>query len=143
MNLKVLSLQKRFSSLFKAICIRNDVLIKWSFPPTCCIKINTDGSAVDHEWASFGGLASDDQGRWTERFYRRIGYASPLKAELWGIKRGLKLAKERGWKEPIIETNCETTVELIEMGEIDNHPEKIIIEDCRLLVNETEAEIIH
>ena len=74
-----------------------------------------------------------DQGRWLDGFCCRIGYASPLKVELWGIKRGLKLAKDRGWKKVIIETDCETALELIETGEIDNHPEKIIIEDCRML----------
>ena len=108
-------------------------LINWSFPPTGRIKINTDGSVVDHGWASFGGLARDDQGRWLEGLCGRIGYASPLKAELWGIKRGLKLAKDRGWKKVIIETDCEAARELIETGDIGNHPEKIIIEDCRML----------
>lgn len=98
----------------------NDSLINWYFPPPGRIKINTDGSSVDHGWVSFGGLARDDQGWWLEGFFGRIGYASPLKAELWGIKRGLKLAKDRGWRKAIIEKDCETALELIDTGEIDS-----------------------
>lgn len=63
--------------------------------PTGCIKINMDSNSVDHGWASFGGLARHDQGRWLEGFCEEIGHDSPLKAELWGIRKGLKLAKER------------------------------------------------
>ena len=56
---------------------------------------------------------------------------------------GRKLAKERGWKKPILETYYETALQLIETGEKDNHAEKIIIKDCRVLVNETKAKIVH
>lgn len=31
--------------------------------------------AVDHGWASFGGLAREDRGRWLEGFHGRISYA--------------------------------------------------------------------
>lgn len=43
----------------------------------------------------------------------------------------------------IIETDCEITLELIETGVIDNHLEKIIIEECRMLKKKMEADIIH
>lgn len=76
----------------------DDVLIKWIFPPTGRIKMNRDGSSVDHGWASFGGLAREDRGRWLDDSVASIGYALLLKAELWSIRRGLKLVKDRDWK---------------------------------------------
>ncbi|KAM7472339.1 hypothetical protein LguiA_010522 [Lonicera macranthoides] len=123
--------------------ITKNRLIKWSPPPTSRIKINTDGSSVDHGWASFGGLAHDENGKWLEGFCGRIGYALPLKAKLWGIRRGLKLAKDRNWKGVIIESDSEDALDLIECGEIENHPDRIIIEDCCKMVKELEAVMKH
>ena len=55
----------------------------------------------------------------------------------------LKLAKDRRYKKLIIETDYETTMELIEIGDFENHHENINIEDYSILVQETEVEITH
>lgn len=62
---------------------RNDErLIKWSFPLSGCIKINTDGSSsADNCRGSFGGIVRSKQDKWVEGFCRYTGYANWLKAE--------------------------------------------------------------
>ena len=42
-----------------------------------------------------------------------------------------------------METDSEQALELIETGEIENHPAKIIVQDCRVLLRDLEAELIH
>ena len=98
---------------------------------------------MDHEWASFGGVVRNNQGKWMEGFCGRIGQASPLKAELWGIRKGLQLAKERGWKKIITETDSQQPKELIETRDIENHSDRVIVEDCRSFEREMKADIIH
>ena len=120
-----------------------NILINWKFPIAGRIKINTDGSFVDYGWASFGGVARDDQGKWLEGFCGRIGPSSLLKADLWGIRNGLQHSKERDWRKDIIETDSQVTLDLIEAGDVDNHPDRIIVQDCRAFEREMEANIVH
>lgn len=61
-----------------------------------------------------GGLERDDQGTQIEGFCGRIGYALFLKAGLWGIRCGLKLAKDRDQKGVILESDSENALDLIE-----------------------------
>lgn len=55
---------------------------------------------------SIGGLVKSDQGNWVEGFCGYIGYANPLKAELWAVRHALKLYKERNWRGITVESNC-------------------------------------
>ena len=107
------------------------------------VKINTDGSSVDHGWGSYGGLAWDDQGRWIEGFCDIIGYANSLTTELWGMREGLKLARDRNWQKVIIESDSEVAVDLVHPCDIENHPDKTLISDCRRLMVELDADVIH
>lgn len=67
-----------------------------------------------------------------------------LKAELWAIKQALKLCKEKGWPGAPVETDCLAAVELINENEdIPNHPECIIIEECRALKAEIGCTVTH
>jgi ribonuclease HI len=52
-------------------------------PPTGTGKINTDGSSHgDPGEAGIGGLIRDSGGCWGVGFTQRIGWASPITAEL-------------------------------------------------------------
>ena len=120
-------------------------LIGWSFPFAGCIKINTDRSSnLESHRSGFGGLVRTDQGKWVEGFCGYIGYADSLKAELWGIRHALSLCKERNWTNTVIETDCLVAVKLImEGGEEENHPNRILIDDCKVMATELEASIVH
>ncbi|KAM7463150.1 hypothetical protein LguiA_031271 [Lonicera macranthoides] len=127
-------------------CNSNDErLISWSFPLAGCIKINTDGSCSpeDHR-GGFGGLVRTDQGKWVEGFCGYIGYADALKAELWGIRHALKLCKDRNWRNITIESDCLVAVKLVnDNDDEENHPNRILIDDCKYLVAETVSSLVH
>ena len=66
-----------------------------------------------------------------------------LAAELWGIRAGLKLAKEKNWKRVIIESDSEVAVDLVHPCDVNNHPDKVLIMDSRKMMDELDADIIH
>ncbi|KAM7487446.1 hypothetical protein LguiB_024930 [Lonicera macranthoides] len=119
-------------------------LIKWNFPSIGAFKINTDGSVGQWERGSYGGLVRNNQGKWIEGFCGYIGWSTMIKAELWAIRYALKLCKERNWEGVPIESDCQTAVLLIQ-GEEDeeNHPDRILIEDCRKLITEMNTAVSH
>lgn len=63
--------------------------------------------------------------------------------ELWSIKQGLKLAKEMGFKDLKVETDYLLIVKLIKEENIQSHPFRDIIEDCRYLFVVNRATITH
>lgn len=68
--------------------------------------------------------------------------ASVLKAELWGIRHGFKLATPTTNVD--IETESYNAHDLINgESDVEHHPERILIEDCRLMLRETGFELIH
>lgn len=70
-----------------------------------------------------------------------IGGEDVLRVELRGIKQALKLAKERRWDAVDVESDSLLAVHLInDMGEVNHHPERALIEDCRLLKEKTGAQ---
>lgn len=78
------------------------------------IEINTYSSSFGkHGCANFGGLATDDQGRWLEGFCRLIHYAVPITAKLGESNRGL--TREKEWRE-------------IKSENVENHPDLTLIE---------------
>ena len=122
----------------------NNELIKWCFLPSGAIKINSDGSTFgEYEWVAYGALARDDRGRWIEGFCGRIGYATPLQAKLWGIRRAMKLANKKAWSEAIVETDSLIVVNLINKEEVANHPDKTFIENCKKLKEAILLELVH
>lgn len=123
----------------------NSKLIASRFPNAGKVKINTNGSSINETgYGSYGGLARNDQGRWIEGFYGFNGESIVLGAELWGIKQGLKLAKERGWEEMELDSDSKTAVDLINNNnEVENHQEMMLIKTCRKLKIDTKAEVGH
>ncbi|PKI61873.1 hypothetical protein CRG98_017771 [Punica granatum] len=72
--------------------------IKWLYPPSSWVKLNTDGTSRGNPGAAgAGGLIRDDNGRWLEGFAQNVGYATATIAELWGIKVGLELTWALGF----------------------------------------------
>ncbi|GKU88076.1 hypothetical protein SLEP1_g2381 [Rubroshorea leprosula] len=81
-------------------------LVCWEKPPEGYCKLNTDGSAHGNPGpTSAGGVIRDHLGRWIVGFACKIGYASCLRAELWGIREGLLLAYQRNIQNLIVEVD--------------------------------------
>ncbi|GLT74169.1 hypothetical protein SLA2020_459820 [Shorea laevis] len=89
---------KRISSDF--------IAIYWTKPPMNFIKINTDGSTLRNPGPSgAGGVLRDDSGSWIVGYALNLGIGTNTNAEFWGIKQGLELALERGFKRIILESD--------------------------------------
>ncbi|KAM7477488.1 hypothetical protein LguiA_025701 [Lonicera macranthoides] len=70
--------------------------------------------------------------------------ASVLKAELWGIRHAFKLCLERGWTNVSVETDSYAVYEFMnDDGDVKNHPEKILIQDCRTMLAKSGATLNH
>ncbi|KAF7815200.1 reverse transcriptase [Senna tora] len=68
--------------------------IKWHPPADSWVKLNTDGACTGNPGPfAIGGLIRDAQGNWIKGFSSYIGYGTALKAKIWAITSGLKLAK--------------------------------------------------
>ena len=65
-----------------------------------------------------------------------------LGEELRGLRQGLKLAKERAWEGVELESDSlNAGNNLNSEEEVENHPERILIEDCRSLKRDINARI--
>lgn len=53
--------------------------------------------------AAAGGMARDNGGNWIRGFSSKIGNVDALRAELWGIRRGIKMALDTGLHQAILE----------------------------------------
>lgn len=93
------------------------------------IKINTDESSVDHEWGNYGSLASDDQGGRLEGFVTAQDTLCLSQRSYREFGRG--------------EIDSKTATDLMEEPNINNHPDVILIEDYRKLIEKMEATLIH
>lgn len=85
-----------------------------------------------------------DQGKWVEGFCGYIGYVDALKAKLWGIRHALKLSKDRNSRNIVVESECLVAVNIIKDDDNEeNHPNKILIDDCKELVVEMDIQLVH
>ncbi|KAJ1378317.1 Ribonuclease H-like superfamily [Sesbania bispinosa] len=85
---------------------KNEILVNWTCPPKGFYKLNIDGSVLNHSCdASCGEIIRDDAGDFVEGFICNLGVSSSVKAELWGILHGLKLAVRKKIKNLIINTD--------------------------------------
>lgn len=85
-----------------------------------------------------------DQGIWVEGFCGYIGYVNALKAKFRGLRHALKLCNERNWKRIDIEIDCLNAVNLIKDNEEEeNHPNRVLIDDCKALVLRMKSRIVH
>lgn len=69
------------------------------------IKINSDGAVKEDGTAGAGGVSRDELGRWVTDFVHNLGSCAVLKAELWGVLQGLKLAWVLGFRKVLVETD--------------------------------------
>ena len=84
-------------------------------PPAGYMKINTDASVrMEQGRVSYGGIVRDDIGNWILGYYGFIGKTKITEAELWSIHQGLKITKDKDWKQVIIETDSQAAMNLLQ-----------------------------
>lgn len=70
--------------------------VNWVPPKEGWVKLNTDGAMKRASgMASDGGLVRDNRGSWVFGFTMKIGVLDNFSAELWGLREGLRLVKDR------------------------------------------------
>ena len=85
--------------------------MKWVPPPPGMVKVNVDGAAARR--AAVVGVIRDELGNWMGGFVTKIGIADALRAELWSILHGLKLAWDMGFRRVILETDSQLAIHVI------------------------------
>ena len=94
----------------------------WAPPTWPFLCLNTDGARKGNGEASAGGLLRDCHGNFIHGFSAYLGVCSVLKAELWGVVHGLRMAWDLGYRR-------------IQVG-IDNYSVVQIIKENNAQVNE-------
>ncbi|KAK7318076.1 hypothetical protein RJT34_02774 [Clitoria ternatea] len=69
----------------------------WEPSASGWIKRNSDASIVQQGLAACGGILRNQDGNFICSFACNLGSCSIMQAQLWGILKGIKLAKSRGF----------------------------------------------
>jgi hypothetical protein len=89
----------------------------WTRPPGDTVKINTDGTAKGKPGtASAGGVLRNGSGSWVAGFAHNLGITTSLSAELWAIYQGLRLAKDLGYDDVILEVDSQIAYRALTHG---------------------------
>lgn len=94
--------------------------LRWTKPTQPFLKLHCDGSAKDRILGA-GGIIRDHCGNWVSGYSSSLGTGHILKAELWSILHGLKLAKDLNITHLIIETDSKIAVDLINDTNLSSH----------------------
>lgn len=109
--------------------------IFWKTPDPDWFLLKTDGSSCGNPGeAGACGLIRNEYGEWVVGFARKIGYASIIQAELWGLRDGLRLAFDKGIQSLQISVDATLVLQLLNSADSDVHPLGNIISDFRLLL---------
>ncbi|KAF7809227.1 putative ribonuclease H-like domain-containing protein [Senna tora] len=101
---------------------------------------NRDGDGS----ASCGGLARDEYGRFICGFNRHLGSCNTLHAELWGILKGLEMARYLELRKVQLESDSLLAIKLIKDPPGQAHPSAaLILKIISLLNKEWEVKLRH
>ncbi|KAF7829455.1 putative ribonuclease H-like domain-containing protein [Senna tora] len=94
---------------------------------------------------AIGGIIRDHFGNWITRFSGFVGFGITLKAELWAISSGIKVASSLGCNELWIETYSLLACKLLLDSSItDLHEHWNLISFCRSALRRfTDAKLFH
>ncbi|KAF7827683.1 reverse transcriptase [Senna tora] len=107
--------------------------VQWTPPLEGWWKLNSDGACSGNPGPfAIGGIIRNQYGNWISGFSGFIGFGSALKAELWVISNGIKLASDLGCTQLWIETDSLLACNLLIDQSLSNlHEYWNIISFCR------------
>jgi len=117
-------------------------MIHWEPPDGDWIALNTDGAAKGNRGAAVaGGVLRDRHGQWLVGFSEYVGHCSAAKAELRGVLRGLKIAREMGISKLSIRVDSTTVITWLTSSTADNPEYYSLIQQCQSLLSWDEWEV--
>ena len=113
----------------------NRKVLSWIPPDTNSLKLNVDAAVRDaSRFSGVGGIIRDNLGMALGAFAKRIqGVHSPLMAELYAIREGLRFAIESGLRASCIESDSANAITAIN-GLRSKAAEETIVQDIRMLL---------
>lgn len=101
----------------------SDTNIHWSPPSSGYVKFNSDGAVCNHgSKAAVGGVFRDHEGRFLFGFALDLSPCSVIEAELHAILAGINLARLKGFRMVMIESDSLLVVRFIRDGCSSRHP---------------------
>ena len=89
--------------------------IGWMKPPEGWVKLNSGGSVMRNpKKAGGGGMIRSPDGEWLTGYARPLGHTNSCMTELWALRDGLMLAKDKGLNNLIVELDAISMVLLYE-----------------------------
>ncbi|KAF7815362.1 putative ribonuclease H-like domain-containing protein [Senna tora] len=95
--------------------------------------------------SAVGGLIRDSQCQWIQGYSSFIGFGTALKAEIWTIISGFKLAKSLNYDHILVESDSMLAINLIKKDDVHpNHHLNNLLLYCRsTLLTFTEVQLSH
>ncbi|KAL8519241.1 hypothetical protein ACS0TY_010254 [Phlomoides rotata] len=117
--------------------------VRWTRPPPGTTKINTDAAIFEDGTVGLGFIVRDDMGQTLIAGSKRCrGSDSSTLVEALALKFGLKTAQLGGLLVNIIESDSERLVRTIN-GDTDDEPYVMsLVDDIKLLAQETQCSIV-
>jgi len=109
--------------------------ICWEPPPEGWMVLNTDGAVKMHcGRAGAGGVIRNAQGEWIVGFSECLGFCEPLKAELKGVLRGIRLAQERHIPKLLIRSDSMQVINALNTSTATTRKNYFLIQQCKKLL---------
>ena len=105
----------------------------WVHPEEGWLKVNIDGSFNNGVGAS-GGLIRDVNGVFKVGFLFKGIFTTSLRAELWGVMLGLRLAWENNISHLVLETDATEVTRLIEFANFEEHNDNDVIMEIQNMI---------
>ncbi|KAF7830619.1 Trimethylguanosine synthase [Senna tora] len=124
----------------------NNIQIKWHPPIANWWKLNTDGACSGNPGPfAIGGIIRDHNGSFISGYSSYIGFGTALKAELWAISVGLRIALSLNCNFIHVESDSLLAVKFLKDNNIpDTHHLHNLLLSCRSSLQEfTEFSISH
>ncbi|KAI3444432.1 hypothetical protein Pfo_001097 [Paulownia fortunei] len=118
-------------------------LVVWRMPMNEWVKLNTDGASRGNLSEAGIGVLRDSRGRFIFAYYKYIGIASNVCAELHAICIGLEYCKENGFKKIMVETEAQVALQILSSHESCHWQFQHIKTKIRNIQNELEIETMH
>ncbi|KAI3463725.1 hypothetical protein Pfo_020388 [Paulownia fortunei] len=138
-----LFLASRLGFHFSPVKVPIPKLVVWRMPMNEWVKLNTDGASRGNPGEAGIGVLRDSQGRFIFAYYKYIGIASNVCAELHAIYIGLEYCKENGFKKIMVETDAQVALQILSSHESCNWQFQHIKTKIRNIQNELEIQMMH